>query len=581
MAIYNERGCVSRRAFISGALSVGALSALALSGCGGSKQVASGSASDANAKLDSKQELNLDYTDLQTLDVNDIRNSNEFLVLSQVQEGLFRTFTKDGKDDVQNAGCESYDVSDDKLTYTFHLRKNSWSDGQPVVAQDYVDSLLRLVNPDNGFSYSYMAADIVGAQDYMDGKGSADAVAVKAVDDYTLEYKIVAPIPFFTAKLANVCFFPVRKDLVDKYGKDMANDYTKQVYNGPFVISDRVLDNSLTLKPNDKYWDAKNVKLTKVTYTVVAEEATKSQLLSSKQLDAVKATTEYTTKWQKEANAGKLVGVERPDVLVDYLSFNMHTGGPSGLMNNEKVRLALSLAIDRDDFNKAIFSGLYKPAYGLVPDGIKSGDKVFRDVTDEPLKAVEKKYKDKKAVVALFKEGLKEVTGSDDPKAVTFTILGQVTSTQDKNRLEWFQQEFENVLGVKVNINSQSESASFVSERNANNYDFYVMGWMGDFSDPVTFMDCWFTTSGYAKFMGGYSNADFDKDYDSLQTMSDEDERLQTYQRMEKNLVADHAGMAPLVYGVKYIFNQTYVKDLSLPQFGTDFEVSRTFISGK
>ena len=92
MAIYNERGCVSRRAFISGALSVGALSALALSGCGGSKQAASGSASDANAKLDSKQELNLDYTDLQTLDVNDIRNSNEFLVLSQVQEGLFRTF---------------------------------------------------------------------------------------------------------------------------------------------------------------------------------------------------------------------------------------------------------------------------------------------------------------------------------------------------------------------------------------------------------------------------------------------------------------------------------------------------------
>ena len=570
---------MTRRAFVGAGLSAGSLSALALAGCGGNK-AASGS-SDANATPDAKQELNLDYTDLQTLDVNDIRNANEFLVLSQVQEGLFRTFTKDGNDDVRNAGCENYDVSDDNLTYTFHLRKNTWSDGKPVVAQHYVDSLLRLIDPNNGFSYSFMAGDIAGAQDYMDGNGSADAVAVKAVDDYTLEYKLAAPIPFFTAKLANACFFPIRKDLVDQYGQDMANDYTKQVYCGPFKITDRVLDNTLTIEPNDQFWDAKNVKLKKVTYTVVAEEATKSQLLSSKQLDAVSSATEYAKKWEKEAQQGKLTEFKAPDVSSGYLAFNQHTGGPSGLMNNEKVRLALSLAINREDFVKTIYSDLYKPAYGLVPEGIKAGSKVYRDETPEPLKDAQKKYKDKAAIVALFEEGLKEVEGSADAKSVTFTILGQTTNAQAKNQLEWFQQEYQDTFGVTVKINAQSETASFVSERNANNYDFYVMGWNADFSDPISYLDLFSTGSGYAKFMGGYSNADYDKDYDSLKTEADESKRLEAYQRMEKNLVAEHAGIAPLYYGVKYVFYQNYVKDLSMPQFGTAFEVSRAFISGK
>lgn len=576
---------LTRRGFVLGGITSGAAAMLTLAACGskGARGVGSGSASagDDSGTPDKTQELNLDFTDLQTMDVNDIRNSNEFLVLSQCHEGLFRNVRKDGKDTRIEAGCESYDVSDDGLTYTFHLRDNSWSDGQPVTAQQYVDSVRRLTDPANGFSYAFMAEDIKGVLEFENGQGSADGIGVKALDDKTLEITLIAPVPFFLGKLVNVCFAPIRKDLIDKNGQDMANDFKLQVYSGPFVVSDRVLDNTLTLEPNPKYWDAGNVKLKKVTYTVVPEEATKSQLLNSKQLDAVIAQTDYVEKWKKDADAGKLVYRHQAQASNTYVAYNQHTGGPSGLMNNVKVRQALSLCFDREDFNKVLYSGVNKPAYGLIPFEMHCGKKVFRDEVDEPLKALVNKYKDKERIVKLFKEGVKEVKGSDDISGIELEVLGQTNNTAAKNSLEWLAQSVQDVLGIKVKQNAQSETATFVSERNANNYDYYLMGWNGDYDDPLTFFDLFTSDSGYAKFMGGYKNDEYDQMYDSLRTEGDEDKRLETYRKMEQNLVADNAGVCPIMYQYKQVFIQPYVKELDTPMFGTDFDISRSFVSGK
>ena len=563
---------VSRRS----ALAASAAGLVTLSACGRGKSGAS--AASATSTPDVTQELNLVLpSDLKTLDVNDIRNANEFLVLSEVQEGLFRTFTdENGADDVECSGGESYDVSDDQLTYTFHLRDNTWSDGEKVTAQQFVDSILRLVDPNNGFSYAFMASDIAGASDYMDGNGSADAIAVSAPDEKTLVIKLASPVPFFTAKLANLCFCPIRKDLIDANGDSMANDYTKQVFCGPFVIADRVTDNSVTLTPNDK----DSVKLQMVTYTIVAEEATQSQLISSKGLDAVDGTTDYVQQWKKLADKGQLSYTSKADGGSNYLAYNMHTGGPSGLMNNVNCRLAISVALDREEFNNTIYGGLNTPAYGLIPYGIKSGDDEFRSVADEPLKALLDQYDSADKVKELFRQGVSEVKGTDDLSGVKLEVLSQQTNTQTKNLVEWLGQKIGDALGVEVTINSQSETASFVAERNAGNYDFYVMGWYADYSDPLTFFDLFNTDSGYAKFMGGYSNPDYDADYESLATTGDQATRTETYKRLEKNLI-EHAGIAPLYYGTRNEFQQVYVKDLSLPQFGTAFEVKRAYIAGK
>ena len=154
------------------------LAATAFVGCG-SDDKKSGSNNDggasSSAEIDKEQVLNTIYFNVATLDQNDCTDSESSTILNAVQEGLVRVYTnEDGTSELQPAGAESWETSDYQLTWTFHLRKDAkWSDGEPVVAQNYVDSFMRILNPDNGFAYGFLAYDIVGAEEYNTGSGSA------------------------------------------------------------------------------------------------------------------------------------------------------------------------------------------------------------------------------------------------------------------------------------------------------------------------------------------------------------------------------------------------------------------------
>ena len=269
------------------ALVLALIMTLSMVACGGSKQEpAAEGAANVSAEPAAEQVLNVRLTDLSLIDVNDARNANEFLVLTNVQEGLFRVFTdENGNDVTENAGCTSYDVSEDGLTYTFHLRQGcKWSDGVEVTAQNYVDSWMRLVDPNEAFSYAFLATGIVGAEAYYNGEGAAEDVAIELIDDYTFSCTLSVPDPTFIKKVSMVCFYPVRKDLIDAAttaGQDWTNDYTLHVWNGPFVISDRVRENSMTLTKNENYWNADAVKLQTINMRVVDESATVAQLVES------------------------------------------------------------------------------------------------------------------------------------------------------------------------------------------------------------------------------------------------------------------------------------------------------------
>ena len=334
---------ISRRSFLKavGASSAAVAAAGVLSACGGSSSTASSAASTAasaapaTTELADQQVLNLTYTELSLIDVNDVRNANEFEVLTAVQEGLFRTFTdENGVDVTENAGCESYDVSEDGLTYTFHLRDGmKWSDDQPVTAQNYVDSWLRLVNPELAFSYAFLAYGIVGAEDYCENGGKVEDVAVELVDDLTFKATLVAPDPAFIKKVGMVCFYPVRKDLIDAAGDaNWTNDYTLHVFNGPFYISDRVLENNMTLKKNEKYWNASEVTLEQINLRVVAESSTKAQLMESQQIDLLTLTDyEYVNMWESKVQDGTFQHLSKSEPSVTYLVVDQHPAGNGGV----------------------------------------------------------------------------------------------------------------------------------------------------------------------------------------------------------------------------------------------------------
>ncbi len=537
--------------------------------------------SSGEDKLDADQTLNLFYDDPLTLDVNDARNATEFQIMTQVFEGLVRVLVdKDGKEVIEPAGAESYDVSPDGLVWTFKLRDHSWSDGVKVTAQQYVDSILRLLDPDKAFSYAFYAFDILNAEKFYNKEASAQDIGIKAKDDRTLEITLGKPTPQFEKKIGFACMFPIRKDLIDKGGDTYATDFKAHAYNGPFIIKDWIKDNSMTLEKSSTYWDAANVHLQTVNLNVVPEFSTKAQLFESKQADLIEGNQDYSQKWIDMSKNGDIQYKVGKYPSMSFIAFNHQTGGFSGIMKNTKIKMALSLSIDRDEFVKTIYNRYY-PGYGLYPYGIDIGDKEFRSLYDEPLKAEYEKYnKDGAKLQELFKEGLKELNVDKQLSDITLVYITAASSVIEKSAAEYLQQSWQNKLGIKIEL-QQYDSKTFRDKRNNAEFDIILMGWHGDYNDPMTFADIWLSTGGFIKYFGWYSSPEYDAAFSKLDGVTDLNERAEIYEELEKQATVTDVGIAPIYYNDNVYFEQNYVKNLSILMFGPQVDFSRAYISGK
>ena len=533
-------------------------------GCTDSKK------SNGENKLASEQVLKTIMFDPVSLDSSACYEANTTTVLGAVLEGLVR-ISNDGKEDkVEPAGAESWTTSEDGLEWTFKLRKNQWTDGKPVIAQHYVDAVIRLLDKEKAFPYAFFGFDIKNGEAYYKGEAKVEDVGVKAVDDYTLKFTLEHPVPYFLSKLSYTVFKPIRLDVIEAAGDAYESDYTKHVFNGPFVIEKLDSPNSLVLAKNDKFWDAKNVKLDKVEMTNIKEFATQAQLFESGQLDVTGATQEYVGKWEKEAKEGKFqakVG-DRPSLF--YVEYNQINGGLSGIMANTKVRKAIGLALDREEFTKELY-GRYTPAYGYVPKVITVGDDLYRDVVKEPFKDEVKKYNNNsKKLKELLHEGLKEINKDTDKLSdikVTYLTYGQ--SELERQRAEWWKQQIESKLGITDEVKIEGDWKLFQSTRKANQYDFCMSGWTGDYNDPMTFLDIWETDGGNNDI--GYSNPKYDEKLKALRDENDEAKRLELYKELEQ-IVIDDMVVSPIFYEDARQFIQNDVKGFQTPAFGSSYE---------
>ena len=353
------------------------------------------------------------------------------------------------------------------------------------------------------------------------------------------------------------------------------------MYNGPFYISDRVLENSMTLKKNETYWNADNVTLTQINMQVIDEASTAAQLMESQQLDVLTLTdVEYVTQWQPMVDNGTFVHLSQTAPSVTYLVIDQHPdakGGPSGLMGNEKCRLALSLAFDREEFNLMFYEGLYTPAYALVPYGMTVGDTEFRSKVPAKLEEYQANLSDPNYLKNLFEEGMKEAGVSGTAADASLTVFAYSPTVLSSNQMEWYKQQVESKIGCTVNIEIYPDSSTWVAARGEYKYDFYTMGWNGDFNDPMTFMELFVTDNGYAKFMGGFSDSRYDELVKSAGSSQDDAERLQLFAEAE-NILLEKGGVVPLYYQQTQMYHQSYVSGLSFPMFGAEYEFSRAQI---
>lgn len=536
-----------------------------LTGCGGGK--ATNDAAKGGAKAGGT--LNMQLPEVKSLDSAQGQDQASFTPIGAAFEGLARV--NDGK--VEPAAA-TWKVSDDKKTYTFTLKDLNWTDGKAVSAKDFEYAWKRLVNPATKSPYGTLLNGVVkNAEAFSTGKAKADDMGVKASDDKTLVVQLERPVPYFLQLVAFASLYPVRQDIVEAQGDKYGTDPTKMVFNGPYVITEWQKGAKMTLKKNDKYYDATTVKLDTVTFQDIKELQTQYQMFTAKQLDVDPATGEYAQKFKDDAAAGKNVYIEKKAPSSFYMMFNQN--GKNKLLLNSKIKLALSLAIDRESFINKIYKRGFV-SYSLVPDVINAGDINFRTQVPEPLKAV---FDEKKDVKALFIEGLKELKLDPDPSKYTIKYLSQNNAAIDKQMSEYFQNQWQTKIGVKIALEAPASFADYLVKAQAGEFEIAMSGWGADYNDPDTFIGLFQKDNGnnHSK----YNNPKYEDILKKLAAETDDAKRVELFKQAEQLLIVEDAGIAPIFYKDTRSAEQNYVKGVQYPAFGGLYEVKWAYVEGK
>lgn len=563
------------------ALAMSAAMVLSMAACGsdsGSTSTAASAAgsaagSEAAATASGDQNLNILLSGtVNNLDPNASSWTGEYQIVTQSQASLLRIVTDDSdKDTYVEDGCESYEVSDDGLTYTFHLRENYWSDGEKVVAQQYVDAALRALNPDNGYSTTEFLP-IKNAQAYYDGECDASELGVKAVDDNTVEYTLESPNSEFLYYIAYRAGYPCRQDVIDKATSAYGTNVDEMVFNGPFKVTSWVKENSVTLEKNDKYWDAANVKLGTVTMQYVAESSTQATLFDAQQLDVVPYNDDYGADWEAQAADGKIDYINKVGTYSDFLVFAIENGGKSGLMGNANIRQALSLAVDRQELCDTVW-GRYEPAYTYVPSAVTCGGETFNTVGEGKVKDLQAQYSTDESLQELFKKGLEELGKDTDLSAVTIDFVVEADNVARQTQAEYLAQTWQSKLGIQVNVDVTTDAEE---RQQQMDYDVGVNGWEGGAS-PYNYLFVVNVPYGLKYLTGVYTNEHVNELLGQVTSITDAAKQAEMFHEIEDTIL-EEAGVGPLYFTDIKFFQQTYVKGIYYTNFGPEFDFSHAYI---
>lgn len=451
------------------------------------------------------------------------------IVLVNLFEGLAQV---DKDNQILPGIAEKWDISDDMLTYTFHLRDSKWSDGKALTAKDFEYAWKRALDPATAAEYAYQMYYIEGAQAFNEGTGSKDAVAVKAVDDKTLEVKLASPTPYFLSLTAFPTYFPVREDLVTADPEQWALKAESFISNGPFKFVKWEQNNEIEIVPNENYWDASKVKLAGVKFVMINEAAT---ALSAYQAGEIDYNETIPQEQIPTLQANDPTFGIYPYIGTYFYVFNVE----SAPFDNVKVREAFAKAIDRTVIVENVAQGGQKPALGFVPYGMQLSDKKeFRDAApDYGLKEVADPEGAKAALAA---------AGFPDGAGLPPVEFVYNTSEGHKAIAEAVQEMWKNNLGVEVSIRNE-EWAVFQDTRQNGDFQVARHGWIGDYTDPMTFLDMWYSTSGNNDCQ--WNNKEFDAAIDNSKKTQGA-ERDQHMLNAEK-IMFDNWIVAPIYYYTK------------------------------
>ncbi|EMF0039688.1 peptide ABC transporter substrate-binding protein [Enterococcus hirae] len=515
------------------AFSVVALSGLVLVGCyGGSANTKSSNSASGNS-TDGGGVFNLVVPqEMPTADLSLATDTISFTALNNVYEGIYR-LDKDSKP--QPAGAsELAEVSEDGLTYKIKLREDAkWSNGDPVVAADYVYGWQRTVDAATASEYAYLFAPVANAEEITAGKKDKSELGIKAVGDHELEITLTKQTPYFQYLLAFPSFFPQKQSVVEENGDAYASASDKAVYNGPFTLTDfdgPGTDTEWSYKKNDNYWDKDAVKLSEIKVSVVKESSTALNLFKDGQADDVILSGELA---QQNANDPAYTSVK--EARTSYIELNQREADSP--FKNVNLRKAISYSINRDALVKQVLGDGSVVSTGLIPADMSKNPETNEDFAKEAGKLVS--Y-DKDKAKEYWEKAKKEL-GID---SLEFNLMAS-DDDASKKVIEYIQNSIqENLDGVKVKPTPVPFSVR-LDRSSSGDFDTVLGGWAADYADPSSFTDLFVAGNSYNR--GQWSNADYDKVVDDSgnKDAGDEQARWADLQEATK-IMADDMGVIPV-----------------------------------
>ena len=453
------------------------------------------------------------------------------IYLVHLSEGLMKYKYHGGG--VEPGLAESYDISDDGLVWTFHLRPGlKWSDGQPLTASDLEYTWKRLVDPETISPYAFDVGVFVKNGDAVaNGELPLDAFGVKALDDVTFEVTLEGPCAYFDEVASFPSWMPTRRDMVEQYGDRWATDPQSYISCGPFKMEALNMDASLTLVPNEYYYNRQAIIPTRLTFEFLADEVAMVNALQNGQIAFSRQIPGEERAMLKDKG---LYGVYA-DLGTYYVCFQ-NLIPP---FDNADVRKALSLAIDRKFITDVLLEGSYLPATAFVGPG-------FGDISGDFYQ--EGKYYgfDYEKNKELARKALADAGYADGAGFPKIEYMTNPT-TLHLSLAEALQSMWKEVLNIEAEI-SQQEWNVFLDTRRNGEFQVARHGWIADFNDPLNLLNIFLST-------GGNNDANYNViEYDNLLkialTSSDRAERMKSMHEAEDLLIGRDWAVAPIMYYV-------------------------------
>lgn len=494
---------------------------LVLSACGGGSKSTTSRDTEKSATLIDAQILYVgNAAEPEALDPHIVTGVPEHHILSSLFEGLVGL---DAKDLTPLPGvAQSWTVSEDQLVYTLSLREDArWSNGDPVTSADFLYGWERILTPEMASEYGYMLYSMKNARAFAEGTlNDFSQVGAKALDAHTLEVTLENPTPYFLQLHIHYTWFPLHRASLESFGgmTERNTQWTRPgnlVSNGPFTLTRWEPNNVIEVRKSDTYWNKDTLKLEGVNFYPVGNEQTEDRMFRAAELHMTENVHVSRVQAYKDNNPELI----RCDPWIGSYFYRINTQRKP--FDDVRVRRALALAIDRDSITTNILKGGETSGGSLTPKNV-NGYTAKAEVSFDPI-----------AAQALLTE-------AGYPNGEGFPEFSILFNTSEKHKIiaVVIQQMWKEHLGINVTLENQDWKVYLSSTSNAQmKFDVSRASWIGDFIDPVTFLECFTSKNGNNRT--GWSSLPYDQLIADSLKARDPVQRYELFQKAEAILLEE------------------------------------------